>query len=87
MRKTRWKILDVFPAKADEDDRDITVVSVYPINDTYCGDSYHLLLEPEELEFWKSHIGETFELEGDPDLMKMSSKELREVLKEKVEFT
>jgi len=85
--KTKWKILDVFPAKTDYANKDITVVKVYPLNDNYCGDAFDLFLELEELEFWKNHIGESFEISEDLDLTKLSSAELRETLKEKVNFT
>lgn len=85
--KTKWKILDVFPAKTDYANKDITVVKVYPLNDNYCGDAFDLFLELEALEFWKNHIGESFEISEDLDLTKLSSAELRETLKEKVNFT
>lgn len=88
--RAKWKILDVFSAIEDATNKDSTVIEVYPINDRYCGDSYNLFLEPKELKFWKKHIGEEFEIEGDPDLTKLSCEELRNILrnlKEKVEFT
>jgi hypothetical protein len=83
----KWKVLNAFSAISDIDNKPITVLSVYPLVSDYCGDPFNLLLEAEALEFWQKHIGEIFEVRGDPDLGKLSSEQLRNYLKEKVEFT
>lgn len=84
----KWKIINAFSAFRDDNNEPCTVLIVYPVgNPDYFGDPYNLLLDPEDLEFWQKHIGETFTVDGDPDLTKLSSEQLRLKLKEKVEFS
>jgi hypothetical protein len=86
----KWKILNAFSAFRNDNNEPCTVLVVFPIgNPGYFGDPYDLLLDPEELEFWQKHIGETFTIDGDPDLSKLSSKQLAKLFKakDKVEFT
>ena len=85
----KWKILNAFNA-FDLKDKPIVVVLIYNMyNSNYCGDPDELHFPREDLAFWQSHIGETFELKGDPDISKFSTEKLQKIsnLKEKVEFT
>ena len=84
---TKWKVVNAFSAFSDYDNRPITVLQIYPLETDYFGDPFDLFLEPKELDFWKSHIGETFKSKENVDLNRFSSEQLRSLVREKVEWT